>query len=224
MVWRETEEVRHAVAVLLQTMDRESVRKEDFAAAALIPKADGSRPALRLPTVWDYEDLQGYLAGVILHRLHERAMRVWWDHTHRAGLAKTKKQGEETTNPAEQPSTAGDAGDSRAGGGSAGPRAAGNSTKGYPAGTPFSQAEVGLSRQHAPLDARGKMKCWGASSHKGCRMTASQCSRSHEAIRPKRSHWTVQAQLLRRGGVRTGPIIPPGQVDGKVDALRRAAG
>ena len=57
----------------------------------------------------------------------------------------------------------------------------------------------------------------------GCRMTASQCSRSHEAIRTKGLHWTVQAQILRRGGVRTGPVVPPGQVDGKVEALRRAA-
>ena len=87
----------------------------------------------------------------------------------------------------------------------------------------LSQAEVGLSRQHAPLDAQGKMKCWDASSHMGCKMTAAQCSRSHEIISVKGFHWAVQAQLLRRGGVRSGPVVPPNQVDAKVAALRQAA-
>ena len=82
---------------------------------------------------------------------------------------------------------------------------------------------MGLSRQHAPLDAQGKMKCWDASSHMVCKMTAAQCSRSHEINRVKGIHWAVQAQLLRRGGVRSGPVIPPNQVDTKVAALRQAA-
>ena len=66
---------------------------------------------------------------------------------------------------------------------------------------------MSLSRQHAPLDAQGKMKCWDASSHMGCKMTAAQCSRNHEIIRAKGIHWAVQAQLLRRGGIRSGTVI-----------------
>ena len=42
-------------------------------------------------------------------------------------------------------------------------------------------------------------------------------------IRVKGIHWAVQAQLLRRGGVRSGPVTPPNQVDTKVAALRQAA-
>ena len=84
--WRETEEIRHAVASLLKTMGKEASRKEDFVAAALVARSDGTGPALRLPTVWDYGDPQGYFSSVILQRLHERAMRVWWDHTHKANL------------------------------------------------------------------------------------------------------------------------------------------
>ena len=221
--WRETEEIRHAVASLLKTMGKETSRKEDFVAAALVARSDGSGPALRLPTVWDYEDPQGYFASVILQRLHERAMRVWWDHTHKAGLARpTRKQGEETSKSGDGPTSSSAPATAKAGE-SANTPTPGTQLKGYPAGKVLSQAEVGLSRQHAPLDAQGKMKCWDASSHMGCKMTASQCSRSHEILRTKGIHWTVQAQLLRRGGVRTGPVVPPNQVDAKVAALRQAA-
>ena len=179
MFWRETEEIRHAVSSLLKTMGKEASRKEDFIAAALVARSDGTGPALRLPTVWDYEDPQGYFSSVILQRLRERAMRVWWDHTHKGNLARPPgKQGGEETAPAAAPTpTPGKAGE---GTGAAGPTA---QLKGYPAGQVLSQAEVGLSRQHAPLDAQGKMKCWDASSHMGCKMTAAQCSRSHDDSR-----------------------------------------
>ena len=40
--WRETEEIRHAVASLLKTMGKEASRKEDFVAAALVARSDGT--------------------------------------------------------------------------------------------------------------------------------------------------------------------------------------
>ena len=169
--WSETEEIRHAVASLLKAMGEEASRKEDFVAAALVARSDGAGPALRLPPVWDYEDTQGYLSSVILQRLQEHAMRVWWDHTHKASLARPpRKQGEETPPAAAPTPTPGKAGE---GANTATPAA---QLKGYPAGKVLSQAEVGLSRQHAPLDAQGKMKYWDM----GCKLTAAQCSRSHE--------------------------------------------
>ena len=188
MFWHETEEIRHAVASLLKTMGKEASRKEDFAAAALVARSDGSGPALRLPTaVWDYEDMQGYFTSVILQRLHERAMRVGWDRTHKASLARPpRKQGEETTKQGEGPTPAPTTTSGKAGEG-ANASAPASQLKGYPAGKVLSQAEVGLSRQRAPLDAQGKMKCWEASSYTGCRMTAAQCSDSHEIIRVTRA-------------------------------------
>ena len=200
--WRETEEIRHAVASLLKTMGKEASRKEDFVAAALVARSDGAEPALRLPTVWDYEDPQGYFSSVILQRLHERAMRVWWDHTRKANLARPPRmQGDEKTAPAAAPiPTPGKAGE---GAGTAGPA---TQLKGYPAGKVLSQAEAGLSRQHAPLGAQGEMKCWDACAHMGCKMTAAQCSRSHEMIRVKGIHWAVQAQL--RSAQRRNPVWP----------------
>ena len=189
----------------------------------MVARSDGTGPALRLPIVWDYKDTQGYFSSVILQRLRERAMRVWWVHTHKASLARPlRKQGGEIIKPGEGPTPAPTTIPGKAGEGAnaSGPA---SQLKGYPAGKVLIQAEVGLSRQHAPLDAQGKMKCWDASSHISCKMTAARCSRSHEIIRVKGIHWAVQAQLLRRGGVRSGLVVPPNQVDAKVAALRQAA-
>ena len=153
--------------------------------------------------------MRGYVSSVILQRSHERAMRVWWDRTHKASLARPpRKQGEETPKPGEGPTPVPTTTPGKADEG-ANASAPAAQLKGYPAGKVLSQAEVGLSRQHAPLDAQGEMKCWDASSHMGCKMTAAQCSRSHEIIRIKGIHLAVQAQLLHRGGIRSGPVIPP---------------
>lgn len=155
-----------------------------------------------------------YFTSVIRQWLREHAMRVWWGHTHKATSARPpKKQGEgDNPAPAQIPAAA------KAGGGQ-GTQAPQAQLKVYPAGKASSQAEVGFSRQHAPLDAQGRMKCWDASFHMGCRMAAAQCSGSHEPIRVKGTHWTVQAQILRRGRVRTEQVVPPNQVDGKVASL-----
>ena len=74
-------------------MGKETVRKEDFISAALTPRADGST-TLVLPRAWDYRDPQGYIQAVILQRLHDKAARVMWDQTHKAGLG-PRRAGEE---------------------------------------------------------------------------------------------------------------------------------
>ena len=68
---------------MLKLLGKENVRKEEFIHAALVPRADGQGPAVRLPSVWDFEGPEGYFRGVIVQRLHVRAMRVWWDQTHK---------------------------------------------------------------------------------------------------------------------------------------------
>eukprot|EP00972_Heterocapsa_arctica_P102692 15135973-Heterocapsa_arctica.AAC.1 len=81
---------------MLKLLGKENIRKEEFTFihAALVPRADGMGPALRLPTVWDFEDPNGYFRGVVVRKLRERAMRVWWDHTHKATVSQPRKQGE----------------------------------------------------------------------------------------------------------------------------------
>ena len=129
MFWRRTEEVRHSVAVLLKTLGKESVRKEEFVMAALTPRADGSGPALGLPLVWDYRDPQGYFQAVIIQRLNERATRAWWDHTHKASLKQPRKTGEDGAGRSEKMED----GDRRLGG---------TGTQLYPAGKPLSKQEA----------------------------------------------------------------------------------
>ena len=93
MFWRQCDEMRQNVANLVKTLGKETVRKEEFIAAALVPNAEG-RASLRIPNVWDFEDPEGYFRGTILPRLELKAQRAIWDSAHKAGL-KNKKQGEE---------------------------------------------------------------------------------------------------------------------------------
>eukprot|EP00959_Pyramimonas_sp_CCMP1952_P122744 2565660-Pyramimonas_sp.AAC.1 len=67
--------------------------------------------------------------------------------------------------------------------------------------------EVTESVKHGPNDSKGKPKCWDATCHDGCSKTATTCQRSHaEGIKSaERTHWTVKAQYIKRGGLRTGP-------------------
>ena len=115
---------------------------------------------------------------------------MWWDHTHKASLKQPRKTGEDGDGTSEKMEDV----DRRLGG---------TGTKLYPAGKPLSKQEAELARTHAPTDSKGKMKCWDAASHMGCKLKASQRSRSHEAIKERNLHWAVQAQLLRRGGLKT---------------------
>eukprot|EP00969_Alexandrium_andersonii_P014825 647836-Alexandrium_andersonii.AAC.1 len=58
----------------------------------------------------------------------------------------------------------------------------------------------------------------------GCKLGAEQRSHSHEPPKNLRNlHWAVQAQLLRRGGVRTAPPAPPNSIDGRAAQLRAQA-
>ena len=59
----------------------------------------------------------------------------------------------------------------------------------------------------------------------GCSRNATECQRSHKPPKGKLAdmHWTVQAQLIRRGGLKGGKRIEPSEVDGRISQLRAAA-
>eukprot|EP00972_Heterocapsa_arctica_P096846 14288329-Heterocapsa_arctica.AAC.1 len=143
--------------------------------AALTLRADGKGPVLQLPTVWNYEDPDGYYQSVVKRRLEERAQRVWWDFTHKAQVSKSK-QGQGTEDPNGPPPPEGR---SRRGrdrtrepatvGPEPIPAGSKTATAPYPAGKPVSPQELGLARQHAPLCPKGTMKCWDWASHMGCK-------------------------------------------------------
>eukprot|EP00913_Durusdinium_trenchii_P015911 g14952.t1 len=61
----------------------------------------------------------------------------------------------------------------------------------------------------------------------GQRIWAAAVERNNHAHQPstttKGLRWTVLAQLIRRGGLKSGPLIQPGQVDGRIAQLRAQA-
>jgi hypothetical protein len=126
---------------------------------------------LRLPTVWDLGP-DSYFQRVILQRMDGAAHRHFYDLINKARVNKVPKAGD--SEPQRQATGA----DTRA----VGDNAAGGSPGAFPAGRALTQAENDLARKHAPKDKDGKVKCWDAASHMGCKKTASTCFFSHAPI------------------------------------------
>lgn len=90
-------------------------------------------------------------------------------------------------------------------------------------GTPLTSKEVSRSMDHRPKDAKtGKFLCWDHFSHRKCTRGA-KCPHSHSGPAPKWDSldWSVQLQLLRRGGHPARPRLKPHQVDAQVESIRR---
>ena len=104
------------------------------------------------------------------------------------------------------------------GAGPEGPKAA------YPTGKTLTKEEQKLAVQHQPLDTNGKPICWDACCHVKCKQPAGKCPHSHTAISGYSGlHWCVIASLYRRGGLLSGPPVPPEQVNGRIEQLRQQA-
>ena len=83
-------------------------------------------------------------------------------------------------------------------------------SRAYPAGKRLSPQEISRSVQRAPRDRGGKITCWDARVWAGCPKTGATCARSHEPIKGIANlHWTVQAQLIKRGGLKSGTKVDP---------------
>ena len=96
----------------------------------------------------------------------------------------------------------------------------------YPAGKRLPPKAAAESVTHAPIDGDSKKAfCWGAITHCGCQRSADECDHSHRPFKGSlaQQHWTVQAQLIRQGGLKNERAIPPGEVDGRIKQLRDAA-
>ena len=95
-------------------------------------------------------------------------------------------------------------------------------TKAYPAGKRLRPKEASDSVRHGPKTKEGKPICWDSACHSGCQREA--CAHAHVPINGTRGlHWTVVAQLIRRGGLKSGPVVQPSQVDGRIAQLRSQA-
>eukprot|EP00971_Amphidinium_carterae_P151679 3006515-Amphidinium_carterae.2 len=206
------------------------MRRDELEFIALSPTTRGGA-FVTYPQVFDLENPEGYYQRIVEQRLQEKAQRALWDAAHSRGTAKRgfgwKQDSSNQATGSDQKAGAPNAADAK-GSTPAAKKAAqppGAEVRNlYPAGKPLAAAEVVTSRELAPTDTKGRIKCWDVASHKGCSRTAAECFRSHlEPIKQADSlHWTVQAQLLRRGGLRHHPRVEPQDVDAKVQALRNA--
>ena len=94
----------------------------------------------------------------------------------------------------------------------------------YPAGKKLPAWEVKKSVTSTPRDSSGKTICWDNSCWIGCPREVEGCPHSHELIKGVEDlHWSVLAQIYRRGGLANAPKIDPKEVDGRVAQLRAQA-
>ena len=79
---------------------------------------------------------------------------------------------------------------------------------------------------HRPKETGGKKRfiCLQHACHSGCKNTAKECMYAHASLGSAAGlDWTVQAQIIRLGGLKHQNAITPDQVDARVDALRKQA-
>ena len=207
------EELREGRRKLCKLLNCEQPRKEDLRFVALAP---GS--GFTFPTTFELDDPQGYYQKVCVPRQQRAIKSIIFGQLHH----KRQAPGKVGENPGNEKGGE-EIGDSRIG------RAKGakpdnpkTSAKAYPAGKRLRPKEAADSIRHGPKTKEGKPICWDSACHSGCQREA--CTHAHVPINGTRGlHWTVVAQLIRRGGLKSGPIIQPGQVDGRIAQLRTQA-
>ena len=212
LCWRFWEELRETLRALRQAVGRDNLRKADLITYALTPGADG-QAWLQLPKVFDLTDGEAWFRKAILPRIERRHERTLWDLTWR-------------TKPGAAPPKAGETADRHVRAAAGPAKGAGRERRTYPAGKLLEPLETQAANDHKPLDADGRAYCWGWMTHQGCHTTSTKgCGRSHNPMRSKLGdlHWTVQAQILRRGGLKSGAAVPVKDVDERVNVLRAAA-
>ncbi|CAE8697726.1 unnamed protein product [Polarella glacialis] len=88
---------------------------------------------------------------------------------------------------------------------------------GGPAGAP---KEHGRSLDQRPKDSAGKYLCWDAASHAGC-PRAKECTHARKPIGYKTVDWSVQLQLLRRGGVKEDKRLTEAEALAQMASIRQ---
>jgi len=206
----------------MRLLGTDNPRKEDLKFVALTPDSSGA-PTWKFPNVFNLSDPLGYYQQICVPRQTRAIQRYLHQQIHRPPPRPTRAGGGSEEPP----------GDNKAGGPKGTPKGGKEGRKGdsstsqpsaYPAGKRLAAWEATRSVQHAPTNAKGKPLCWDNSCWIGCRRSAAECSHSHETIKGlKNLDWTVVAQILKRGGLRSGPKVEPTSVDGRIAQLRAQA-
>ena len=222
-VWEElwarfVEELRELDRVLRRNMREESPTFERIRFFATAPNADGD-PWLQLPRTFYVEDSSEYFQCDIVPRHNRMLSRACWQTALKKGaaLGGQRAAGEEQeVAPIEGPEAATPRPDPKVGKTALKP----DSPKLH--GPPLSGKEGARSLDHRPKERKtGKYLCWDHISHRGCKMAS--CPHAHVSP-PKWDSldWSVQLQILRRGGLKSKPAPTPAQLLERMDELRKS--
>lgn len=203
---RFTEEIRELERRARREMSEEAPSFERLRFFSTAPGADGD-PWLRLPRTFDLDDEGEYFCTDVLPRQRRQLERACWQLALRKGPSAGGRAGElEAEDDSRVAATPG-----------VGPA--------HPSpllGKALTAKEVSRSLDHRPKFGQ-KYMCWDFMSRRGCQTP--NCPHSHEGGLPKWSSldYTVQQQLLRRGGHRGQPKpTGVGDIDRQIEALRAA--
>eukprot|EP00913_Durusdinium_trenchii_P006898 g6489.t1 len=220
------EELRESRRQLCRILNTDNPRKEDLKFVALAPDS-----GFHFPRTFDLAHPEGYyqqvcvprqaraLKGIIYGQLHHKrqAPKVGGDHAPGEGEPHGGEAGGEEDRVGRGRERGNDKNDKKK------REKEKDERKAYPAGKRLRPREAAESVKHGPRTKEGKPICWDGATHMGC-SRGKDCNHAHQPINTTKGlHWTVLAQLIRRGGLKNGPMIQPAQVDGRIAQLRAQA-
>eukprot|EP00435_Cladocopium_sp_Y103_P053696 s1782_g17.t1 len=214
-VWEElwsryVEELKDLDRELRRAMKEESPTFERIRFFVTAPGSDGE-PWLRLPRTFFLEDILEYFQTDIIPRHNRLLSRACWQVALKKAPGGNLHGGKAGEDP--------EASESRPGSKTG---KAESQPKGL-VGPPLTNKEAARALDHRPKEKKGaKYLCWDHLCHRGCSKPAS-CPHSHGTV-PKweQLDWSVQLQMLRRGGLRSQPKLSESQVVEQMESIRKA--
>ena len=228
-VWEElwarfTEELRALDRRARREMQDESPSFDRLRFFATSPGENGE-PWLRLPQTFDLQAPGEYFQTDIVPRQQRMLDRACWSMALKrpSPLTGGRAGAEDIGGPDKAQPSAPNPRNPRAGGRGSAPGA--NTAAKEPApllGNALTSKEAGRSMDHRPKDKDGKYLCWDYFSHRKCNK-GKDCPHSHHGNAPRWDtlDWSVQMQLLRRGGHPARPKLKGDQVDATIESIRK---
>ncbi|CAL1147366.1 unnamed protein product [Cladocopium goreaui] len=228
-VWEElwarfTEELRALDRRARREMQDESPSFDRLRFFATSPGENGE-PWLRLPQTFDLQAPGEYFQTDIVPRQQRMLDRACWSMALKrpSPLTGGRAGAEDIGGPDKAQPSAPNPRNPRAGGKGSAPGA--NTAAKEPApllGNALTSKEAGRSMDHRPKDKDGKYLCWDYFSHRKCNK-GKDCPHSHHGNAPRWDtlDWSVQMQLLRRGGHPARPKLKGDQVDATIESIRK---
>ena len=225
-----TEAVREGVRTLIRLLP-EGATRDSFVALALSPHRGSGKRLWRWPNVFSFSASSGYWRGRLLPEIEEQleTARIMGSSQLRShtipvndpGTALPKETNRRNRKKKEKPRTQ-TGGKENTQPGDAPP--VDNPANSYPLGKRLRSAEFEASKKHCPRDSKsGKTICWNFNSNSGCTNVGDVCPYGlHHRIKPGGLHWTVRAQIARRGGFKGTKLLSAAEIDGFIAPLRQA--